>query len=225
LKFYGAPPEVQEELHEQRRKAGEPSWWQSFPGVAAPGDFIDFEGAANRIRSWDPLLIPGLLQIEAVTREVVRAGLPSLSLQQVEDVVTVRMRRSDVLLSHDRPEVQLIIGEAALRTVVGSPKVMAAQLRHVLDVADSHGIMIQVMPFSTGAHAGMESGFVLLDFPAPDPAMGYVEYGDGALFVGKSHDVAAMNTRYAHLTATAMRPDASRDYIRGVQVEFEEVSP
>lgn len=225
LAFYDAPPNVREELHELRRKANEPSWWQSFPGVAAPGDFIDFEGAATRIRSWDPLLVPGLLQIEDVTREVVRAGLPSLSLQQVERVVAVRTKRSHVLLGDDRPEVQLIIGEAALRTVIKSPATMAAQLAHVLDVADRHGLMIQVMPFAAGAHAGMESGFVLLDFPDPDPAMGYTEYGDGALFVGKAHDVAAMNTRYAHLTATAMRPDASREYVRRVQLEYEEASP
>jgi hypothetical protein len=132
------------------------------------------------------------------------------------------MTRSDVLLGEGSPEVQVILGEAVLRTVIGSSKIMAAQIGHFLDVTERAGAMVQVLPYTAGAHAGMEGGFALLDFPLPDPALGYVEYGDGALFVGKSQDVSAMHTRYAHLTATAMPPTQSLDYIRGCKDEYEE---
>ncbi len=229
-KLYGADKATVAELDEARKRAHELSWWQTFPGTeVSPGTYIDLEAGASRIRSWDPLVWPGLLQTPDVAREVIHSGLPSLSMQQVESVVELRVKRSEVLFNKDGdtqpPEVQVILGEAVLRTVVGSPAVMGAQLDRVLKLVGEAPIMLQVMPFSAGAHAGLESGFALLDFPLPDPALGYVEYGDGALFVGKPRDVSAMHTRYAHLTATAMRPDESLKYLRSIKAEYEKAVP
>ncbi|TDC73702.1 hypothetical protein E1285_44385 [Actinomadura sp. 7K507] len=62
----------------------------------------------------------------------------------------------------------------AIRRVVESGRVMREQIEHLADIADRPGVQLQVLPFEAGAHAAMETPFVILGFDAPDPDVVYV---------------------------------------------------
>ncbi|GGL20507.1 hypothetical protein Sme01_55330 [Sphaerisporangium melleum] len=77
--------------------------------VARPGGPIWFEGWAEEIeptalvlRSWDPLLIPGLLQTEAYARQLFSRG-PRAVPEDVERQVEARMRRREILDKKEPP--------------------------------------------------------------------------------------------------------------------------
>ena len=89
-----------------------------------------------------------------------------------------------------QPSVTVVLGEAALSLVVGSPEVMATQIEHLHD-GDSHpNIDVRVLPFSAGAYPRRGS-FALLDFDDDeDPSVAYVEGPGGARYYDRPDERA-----------------------------------
>ena len=74
------------------------------------------------------------------------------------------MRRQQLLERESRPRYRALLDEAVLRRLVGGPAVMMAQLDKILtDQADGKAV-VQVIPFSIGAHAASDSNFDFLEF-------------------------------------------------------------
>src|SRR3954453_8976260 len=61
-------------------------------------------------------------------------------------------------------EVRAVLGEGALRAVVGGAEAMRAQLRHLLDCAALPTVELRVVPFAAGAHPGFAGRFTILRF-------------------------------------------------------------
>jgi hypothetical protein len=59
----------------------------------------------------------------------------------------------------------MIVDEMALRRVVGGRKVMARQLRALLDFADRPNVRLWVVPFERSADAGFHWPFYTIGFP------------------------------------------------------------
>ncbi|TDC05303.1 XRE family transcriptional regulator [Nonomuraea longispora] len=74
---------------------------RSIASPSGPGWYLrwtdEIEPAARILRSWDPLLVPGLLQTEDYAQAVFRGDLAGASPQQVQDGVSARMRRQLIL--------------------------------------------------------------------------------------------------------------------------------
>lgn len=89
---------------------------------------------------------------------------------------------------------------------------MAETLRHVAELARRHRMIIQVLPFSVGAHAALDGGLKLMSFPDAPP----LAYVDG-LGMGRLEDdpagVARYELTYHLLGASALSPEASLDLI------------
>jgi transcriptional regulator with XRE-family HTH domain len=70
---------------------------RSITSPSGPGWYLrwtdEIEPSARVLRSWDPLLIPGMLQTEDYARAVFRGDLAGISNQEVEDGVSARLRR------------------------------------------------------------------------------------------------------------------------------------
>jgi hypothetical protein len=116
--------------------------------------YLEIEERATVLRSWQPLVVPGLLQTETYARALIRAGRPGDSDAEVERLVMARMARQEIWDRDDPPPPMLcvILGEAVLRQLVGDAAVMREQLGHLVQAARSPRITIQVMPFSADAH-------------------------------------------------------------------------
>jgi transcriptional regulator with XRE-family HTH domain len=138
-------------------------------------NFMRYQASAKLIRQVEPLLIPGLLQIEEYSRAVLRAF--ESNPDQIERIVASRRERQELLERTPRPEVFVILGEAALRQAIGGPAVMKNQLQHLLELNDQRIVSIQVLPFELSAHDALRGPFVHMEFDDPsDPDVVFLEH-------------------------------------------------
>jgi Domain of unknown function (DUF5753) len=147
-------------------------------------------GRAALIRSYEVQFVPGLLQTEDYARAVIGAGTRGAGTEVVERRVGVRMSRQEVLGRPGAARLWVVVDEAALRRPIGGPKVMRAQLEHLLVLAERPYLTLQVMPFRFGGHAADGGAFSILRFPEQDlPDVVYLEQLTGAVYLDKREEV------------------------------------
>lgn len=181
-----------------------PLWFQPF---------VRAEAEAQEISEWQPLVISGLLQTREYATDVIRAGRPEATDEEIQHDVDARMSRRDLFDADTPPRYWLVLGEAALRTVVGSRALMAEQLAAVLKAAERPRITIQVMPFAAGSHAVQGGTLVVLDGPHK------VAFCDGhasGRLITDAEEVAECAHAMRLLQSTALSVRDSLDLIRDV---------
>jgi transcriptional regulator with XRE-family HTH domain len=208
-----------DQLLEIARRATERGWWQSYSGAVptALGNLIGLEMEAASIRTYQPELVPGLLQTTDYSRAVIRAGRPADTTEEIDRRVEIRLERQEVLTRTDPPppKVSVVLNEAVLARRVGSPEIMRAQLEHLMRERDRANIVIQVLPFSGGEHPAMVGPFTMLTFlDAADPGVVNVENIMGALALEQPEEIRAYEEVWGTLQAGAVSPDDSRAVIK-----------
>jgi transcriptional regulator with XRE-family HTH domain len=181
---------------------------------------VELEGDATAIRQWEPLLIPGLLQTEAYALAVIRAYDPVLDDELVRERLAARLVRARIFDGSDRPLCWAIVHEAVVRCPVGGAATMAEQLRHVATMVRRNRIVFQVLPYSVGAHAGMEGPLRLMNFENDTPMSYLSSIGNGTL-VDDPAAVRRHELAYDLLGAAALSPEASLTLIEAVAEEYE----
>jgi hypothetical protein len=100
------------------------------------------------------------------------------------------MRRQQLLTQAGAPELRAVLDEAALRRPPDGPKVLRAQLEHLLQITELPNVTLQIVPFHAGLHAAAVGPFIILRFPEPDlPDLVYPEQLNGALHLDQPVDV------------------------------------
>jgi transcriptional regulator with XRE-family HTH domain len=177
--LYQAPHHVVEDLVAQARIAKERRWWSAYSKYlnAQLQEFIAYEADASRILMFQSTIVPGLLQTEEYTRTVLpEVSLDEMPAEKLEALVEVRLKRQAILDGEHPPELVIIVDEAALRRLVGGAKIMRNQIHHLLDLIDRlPNLTFGVVPFSAGAHVGMQGPFQIIEFSD--------EADDGVLFL------------------------------------------
>lgn len=195
------------------RDARKRGWWQQFGDVlgAAYLDYISLEADAVAARTFETILIPGLLQTEDYARQIVGAVPPAPGTSRdIDQLVTVRMARQQVLYRNEPLQLWTIIGEAALRQVIGDREIMLAQLQRLKDVAALDNVTVQVLPYTAGTHAGVDGPFTILEFPEfGDLDVVHVGNLTGAIYLENEDEVRRYNLVYDHLRASALAPAES----------------
>lgn len=213
LELYDVDAEQRKALVQHAREGRKRRWWDAFGDVPIVPAYVGLEVAAASIYTYEPLLVPGLLQ----TREYATAILQTLSLgaplEQVERRVELRMARQS-LLTKGTPALWAVIDEAALRRPVGGQAVMRAQLQRLLDAAALPGVTLQVLPFGVGQHAGMDGAFTVLRFPeSADPDLVYLEHTDNDLYLERAEDVSRFILVFEQLRSVALNPEESATFV------------
>jgi transcriptional regulator with XRE-family HTH domain len=113
----------------------------------------DVEARSVRLGYCCPLIMPPIARTEAYVRAVLSAGGTSPS----EDQVAAQLARASVL---GRAEIVVVVHELALWRFVGSPAVMAEQLRHLAAVSDLPSVHVHVVP-NDRTVPGMSGAFSL----------------------------------------------------------------
>ncbi|MDF9815216.1 helix-turn-helix transcriptional regulator [Streptomyces sp. SPB162] len=149
------------------------------------------EQQASMIREFALSYVPGILQTEAYAHAAFRAGFPPMSEETRDRAVVTRLKRGHILADPVTPIVWALLDEAVLRRPIGGPAVMAEQLMHLVDLADSTRIRVHVFPFGVGAHSLLQSMVTLMWFE-DQPPIAYVE----GLHTGKVHDSPALVERF-----------------------------
>jgi transcriptional regulator with XRE-family HTH domain len=152
--------------------------------------YFQYEANASIIRQVEPLLVPGLLQVEEYSRSVLAAY--RRTAEDTDKIVESRKERQELFERSEPPETFFILDEAVLRREVGGPKVMARQIEHLIEVAKRPRVSIQVIPFGAGAHSALAGPFVHLEFPAEnDPDVIFVENALGDTIFRDDEEVTA----------------------------------
>lgn len=191
---------------------------------AGPGWYIrwtdDIEPHARVLRSWNPLLIPGLLQTEAYARAIFRGGLFDTG-RDIEDKVEARMGRQTILQRDRPPTLLVLMDEWVLRRPVGGSSVMAEQLEHLLAVPESPHMTVQIVPHDTTCTTGLMSAFTIAELP-DSPTTVSVESALKAEVTTDHELVSLIWQCYDKLRTEALRPGPSLQIIKEARDEWKQ---
>lgn len=183
-------------------------------------DFALLESDAVSRFSYDPLLIPGLLQTEHYAQTLLRAHFPPLDDEVVDERVAARLARQALLIRTQPPLVFVfIVEEAVLHRLVGGREVMRPQLVHVLEVARRRNVEVQVMPTVRAAHSGLNGPMVLLETTDRQQYV-YLESQDQVTVVSRREPVSEFWMRYGMLRTQALNTEESARLIERVAGEL-----
>jgi transcriptional regulator with XRE-family HTH domain len=204
------------------REAGQRGWLRQYrselPDVYS--DYIGFEDEARSISNYESLFIPGLLQTEDYVRALIHGTLPYAGGEEIENRVSARLARQELLDREDPPRLWAIMDEATVRRQVGAREVMHGQLDRLREAATRPNVMIQVIPFDAGAHPGMHGSFVVLEFSdAADLSIVYTESAAGGLFLEEEVEVRRYILMFEYLRAAALRPEATATLLAAIAAE------
>jgi transcriptional regulator with XRE-family HTH domain len=129
-----------------------PTWFE---------DWLEAEGEAQSLRIWSPTLIPGLLQTAEYARALFLAAQSDTSDDVIDALVAARLERQAILDRAEPPDVVVVLDEAVLQRLIGSPQVMHDALVQVAELSRRPYIVVQVVPASNGANAGLSGAFDL----------------------------------------------------------------
>jgi transcriptional regulator with XRE-family HTH domain len=186
--------------------------------------YLETEQTATVLRTWEPLVIPGLLQTEGYARQVLRGANPGRPEADIEQRVAARLARQQIWERADPPPPMMpaVIGEAVLRRELGGAGVMREQLQRLLTVAEGDPrVTVQVMPFGSPGSAGMLAPFVVASFaPDPRPDVAYLDNALDGNLTDRRDQVARLALLYDALAREALSPNDSAELITRVMREW-----
>jgi hypothetical protein len=199
------------------RQANTRGWWQQHSDVLPTWfeNYLRLEQVAKVIRTYQVQFVPGLIQNEEYARAVIQHGHRARTEFEIERRVQLRMDRQKMLHQPDAPHLWAVIDEAALTRPFGPPRVMRAQIEHLLEVSSAPNIDVQVLPFHSGAHAAAGGSFTILRFAEPDlPDVVYLEQLTSAVYLDKRSDVEDYVMIMERISVQAETPTRSQATLR-----------
>jgi hypothetical protein len=179
--------------------------------------YVILEREAVSISNYSNQFVTGILQTEEYAEAVFRAAHPRESDEAIRARVVARLQRHAIMEGDKPPLLWLIVHEAALRTVVGSPAVMVGEIQHLISEAESPHITLQVLPFSAGAPAS-HLPFILLVSEDGETVLFSETLGQG--FVSDSRtEVERAQAVYDRLRAAALSPERSLTLLQAIAEE------
>jgi transcriptional regulator with XRE-family HTH domain len=210
-----------EELIAVAISAKERSWWSGYSDVAPQKllQFVEYEAAAMITRSFQPLLVPGLLQTEEYAREVIENRGEQVPKKRLDALVSLRMKRKELLEKGGPPPwFFFILDEAVVRRLVGGRNVMRSQIHHLIEAASMDNVTIEVVPFSAGINRGMYGPFVLFEFPEPeDEDVLYLESSRGDLINrDDQEEIYTHREIFEELRSISLGKEATVEFLHGL---------
>jgi hypothetical protein len=215
LDLYRIDGDQREEPLGQARLARDRSWWYPY------ADLVDeeyethliLEDDAALLRTYQPNLVPGLLQTERYAWELIGTR-SDLDLETVRRQAGLRAMRQKVLIRDDAPHLAVILDEAVLRRPVGAAAVMREQYGHLAEIAGTPRVTIQVLPFEAGPHHAMGAGFHIFEFGGDEQGVVELELLDRVHFVAESRHVAHYTAAFEQTSQRALDAEQSRAFLK-----------
>jgi len=223
LRTYGVGQDEVESFLGLVEEANRPGWWHRFRDVLPDwfSLYVSLEGAASRIRAYEPHFVPGLLQTEDYARALLRIGFPQGSEEELSRRVALRMERQELLSRPGGPHLWAVMDETVLRLHIGGPKIMRAQIDRLIEAIQMPNVTLQVVPFAAGPHPGMGGPFQLFRFQIPElPDIVYAEGLTGAGYLDQRTDVAAYLEALDQMGTRATSARRTEGFLREIRKEL-----
>jgi transcriptional regulator with XRE-family HTH domain len=194
-------------------------WWQEYADIVPTSrmDYLLMETLASEILAYDTQQIPELLQTPHYARAVAEADPDMLEPGTLDRLTEMRVVRQRMIKGDHGATLSVIVGEGALRQLVGGADVMREQLRWLVQLGGTcQRVAIQVVPFGSGAHPNGGSGSMTILRFAEAQCLGVVHLpglGGGVCLVDPA-DVAAHLRAFTQLQVSALPPHQSTRMLR-----------
>ncbi|MEU7477715.1 helix-turn-helix transcriptional regulator [Lentzea sp. NPDC042327] len=156
---YQLPSEEWQAVVRQAQYAEQVRALDNAPLFDPAADFANLVFEATVLRTFTTDLVPPLFQLADYARAVLHHDPP-----RAEHQAAAREAWTSRVGGRDPLRVQAVLAEPVLRPVVGGPRVMKAQLLHLMELSELDGVSLRIVPHSAGAHPAMGTPFTLLSF-------------------------------------------------------------
>ncbi|MBB2913255.1 transcriptional regulator with XRE-family HTH domain [Streptosporangium becharense] len=188
---------------------GGPTWFRSWAEEVEP--------TARVLRSWDPLLVPGLLQTESYARYVLSQE-PRITSEDVEERVQARIQRRQILEGDAPPLLLALIDAGVLRRPVGDPAVMREQLDYLLEIEKHPSVFIQLV--DQRCLSGLLGAFMIAELPNGQPDAIHSDSSTEGKISTDSELVASIWNRYEAIRRWAYPDHMSLKMIEDARQEW-----
>ncbi|RNL83007.1 helix-turn-helix domain-containing protein [Halostreptopolyspora alba] len=206
-------PDKRRAMQALARDAKERGWWSKYREVFGDQALPDFEAEASVIRSFEGLVVPGLLQTPEYARALFQGGRYT-GPEDIERRIKARIARREILTKFNPVRLRVVMDEAALRRMIGSREIMAEQMRHLLYMAQLPNIDVQLLPFAAGSHAALAAPFSILEFPDQmNPPIVHVGTVTDSVFFEQPGDVERYSATFGDIQGTAISTSQTATFI------------
>lgn len=164
------------------------------------------EADATSVQMWAPLTIPGIFQTKEYATVIFTEGRPT-EPHKIDEFVRVRLERAQTWLGDPTRDLRAIVDETALYRRVGGPRVMAAQLDHLRQLASDRS-RITVLPTERDYTGGLSGPFRVLQYRDGITRV-YAEHTAGGQIVTDPSVVHRIKTVWRELQAWTLTPTES----------------
>jgi len=218
----GATTEMRAQIIKQAENAAVRviSWKKSVDrGMPAlQRDVQSLEAVAATLLNFQPVIIPGLLQVADYTRRLILSGYPG-GRDDLAETVTARMDRQ-AILADDTKRLEFIIAETALRWRIGPPATMRAQIDRIMNAATLPSVTVGIIPMSAEVSAWHIHGFQILDDLSEGDATVRTETLTRGLSITDPADVERYREAYRALRDTAVFGQEANEILAAVMADF-----
>lgn len=176
------------------------------------------DAKAQRIRHFQPYMVPGMFHTAAYARAAMLAV--RTTEDGVDEAVEARLERGRRLRSPGAPEYHAIVTEAALRwqPLNFKPADRAEVWRQLLAGAEPPNITVQVIPTDAPMRQAAMCAFMITQFrtETEEPTLVQVELPAVEMSFSGSEDVAAYETVWQRMADAALSPQESAELIAGL---------
>ncbi|WP_433247596.1 helix-turn-helix domain-containing protein [Actinomadura nitritigenes] len=201
-------------LHLATHKPG--TWVRERVGriSAAALDLASLEEDAAKIRTFQPNIIPGLLQTPAYASKLMAVG-PAKDSRAARTLVEFRMSRQKVLSRADPPLYVPIIAETVLGNQVGGDAaILRAQIQRLSEVARLEHVDLRILPTTASEYLSLITPCHLISLRPPGQLT--VTVGDRyneSIFVEDEDEVASHEEIFDLLLSVTLSRSASLELI------------
>lgn len=187
-----------------------PEWFQSYVGL---------EAEATQFQTFEPLLVPGLLQTQDYARMITATGLIDRPQEDIDRSVDARMSRQQLLYDAHR-KFWIVLDEGVLRRRIGNAQIMRDQLHRLAETMEQTNVTLQVLPLSAGGYPAMYGPFTILNFSsAEDQDVVYLDFETGSLYLEEPAELERYSLVFNHMRAAALSIERSKAMITQVASE------
>ncbi|WP_255435982.1 DUF5753 domain-containing protein [Salinispora sp. H7-4] len=174
-------------------------------------EWVTIEREATALCSFQPLVLPGLVQTEAYARAL-HEGASHLVGDEMEQQVAARLARQEILHQESPPLLVAVLDYTALERPIGGPKVMREQLLHLREVATTPKVHLHLIPRGTGAYHGLNGAFVIATPPEGED-IAYLDSQLHGTIVERTADVHSLRQTWESVRAEALPHGATLNLI------------
>ncbi|RKN48516.1 helix-turn-helix domain-containing protein [Micromonospora endolithica] len=165
-------------------------------------EWVTIEQEAVTLRSFQPLVVPGLLQTEGYARALYE-GASHLAGDEVEQPLAARLARQAVLDRPTPPQFVVVLDQGVLERPIGGAQVMREQLLHLVEVGQRPRVHLHVVPRGVGAYPGVNGAFVVATPPEGDDIV-YLDNQLQGTIVERTVDVNSLRQTWESVRAEAL---------------------